>query len=358
MSAGVDSDRAFSYQVPEPFEYARLDVFLFSRLAGMSRSGVQRLIKGGAVQVNGRVAKPSRRLHRQDLVSGILPAPVKVLEPEPVDFDIIHEDDALLVIDKPAGLVVHPAPGHGTGTLIHGLLHYSPRLTEVGDGLRPGIVHRLDKQTSGLMVVAKNPDVHATLIRLFKSGRVKKAYIVLVHGLLPEEKGKIDLPIGRHPKKRKQMAVALQGGKRAVTHWWKLREYPFGFSLLCVYPETGRTHQIRVHFSHLGHPVLGDTLYGPGRRWWKRRPIQQKGLLRFVERQMLHAARLGFPHPTGRGIAAFEAPLPRDITGVLRRLELTNLNRKRNKELDIEEKVHIFENNVNMIFSCLLEESI
>jgi 23S rRNA pseudouridine1911/1915/1917 synthase len=249
------------------------------------------------------------------------PSPL-CLQPEAVAFDVVHEDDAIIVVNKPAGLVVHPAPGHPTGTLVHGLLKHCTDLSGIGGVSRPGVVHRLDKDTSGLMVVAKDDEAHASLARQFKSGAVKKQYLAVVHGCMSEAEGRMDLPIGRHPKSRKRMAVAPSGrGRHAVTVWTTEKVFRTGFTFLSVSLQTGRTHQIRVHLSHAGHPVVGDAVYGYGRKGWKRHPLFQKGLLPAVNRQLLHARLLGFEHPRENAYLEFEAPLPDDMNAVLQALE-------------------------------------
>ncbi|MFH1629850.1 MAG: RluA family pseudouridine synthase [Pseudomonadota bacterium] len=310
-------DRIFSYEVPENAQDTRLDVFLCSISTGLSRSRIQALIKDEHAKVNNRPSKPSHKLKAGDRVSLSIPPPVApILTPDDVDFQIIHEDTSLIVLSKPPGIVVHPAPGHSTGTLVHGLLKHCKDLSGIGGTLRPGIVHRLDKDTSGLMVVAKNDQAHASLARQFKSGLVKKQYIALVHGRISGEGGKMDLPIARHPAKRKEMAVVTSGGRRALTLWQKVAEFQSGFSLLSVSIKTGRTHQIRVHLSHEGHPVAGDPVYGYGRNWWKK-CFNQKGAVLNLKRQMLHSERLGFTHPASKRYMEFEAPLPDDMKQVL-----------------------------------------
>jgi 23S rRNA pseudouridine1911/1915/1917 synthase len=318
-----DPERTSCYDVLEDNKNVRLDAFLFSQTTDLSRSRIQSLIKNGHVKVNDRQSKPSYRLKPGDQVLLALPpAPAApFLDPGAVEFQVIHEDGFVLVLNKPPGVVVHPAPGHDTGTLVHGLLRHGSDLSHIGGELRPGIVHRLDKDTSGLMVVAKTNTAHAFLSRQFKSGTVKKVYAALVHGTLRPKTGLINRPIARHPKKRKSMTVVASGGRSALTQWERVREFGSGFSLLSVSLKTGRTHQIRVHLSHEGHPVVGDPLYGLGRNWWKRHPLVIKGLLPPVTRQMLHARRLGFVHPGQETYLEFEAPLPDDMAHVLSALK-------------------------------------
>jgi len=319
-------DRVFSYNIQAESQDIRLDVFLSASPVSLSRSRIHSLIVSGNVKVNNHPAKPSYRVKVGDHVLVSVPPPSRqVLEPEAVEFTVLHEDDALIVLDKPAGLVVHPAPGHSTSTLVHGLLQHCRDLSGVGGVLRPGIVHRLDKDTSGLMVVAKNDMSHAFLAKQFKSGTVKKEYIALVHGRPSGDKGKIDLPIARHPKKRKEMSVTRFGGRQALTVWQKIEEFQSGFSLLSIITKTGRTHQIRVHLSHIGHPIAGDLVYGYGRNWWKRHPLHKKGLLPAIERQMLHAKKLGFIHPDEKRYLHFETPLPDDMKRAVQSLKSLDL---------------------------------
>jgi 23S rRNA pseudouridine1911/1915/1917 synthase len=324
---GHEADRILFYEICEDSEDIRLDVFLASRSTDLSRSRIQTLIKSGEAKVNECRSRQSYKLKKGDRVSLLIPpASPYVLKPEPVEFGIIYEDDSLIVLNKPAGIVVHPAAGHATGTLVHGLLQHCHDLSGIGGVLRPGIVHRLDKDTSGIMVATKSDHSHAFLANQFKSGEVKKQYVALVHGVIRGNAGEIELPIGRHPKKRKQMSVRPSGGRRALTRWQKINEFNGEFSLLSVIIKTGRTHQIRVHLSHIGHPVAGDPVYGYGQRWWKRHPLYKKGVLPSIKRQMLHAKSLGFVHPDLEHYMEFEAPLPDDMANAV--LILQTLNTK------------------------------
>jgi len=306
--------RTPSYEITHSNQDTRLDVYLAARSNDLSRSRIQALIKKEFVKVNNRPSKPSYKLKAGDHILLTIPPPeTPVLEPEAVDFGIIYEDPSLIVIDKPAGVVVHPAPGHSTGTLVHGLLEPCQDLSGIGGVLRPGIVHRLDKDTSGLMVVAKNDRVHDSLSRQFKAGEVKKQYIALVHGRVKNAEQEINLPISRHPKRRKEMAVVPSGGRNALTRWKKIEEFQSGFSLLSISIHTGRTHQIRVHLSHSGHPIVGDPVYGHGLKKWEKHPLYKKGLLPRVNRQMLHARFLSFFHPDQNQYLEFESPHPQDM---------------------------------------------
>ena len=247
-----------------------------------------------------------------------VPPPSAVtLVPQEVNFSVIYEDKSLIVVSKPAGVVVHPAPGHSEGTLVHGLLKHCRDLSGIGGELRPGIVHRLDKDTSGLMVAAKNDNAHLSLARQFKSGAVKKEYAAIVHGRMKTHTGEVNLPVGRHPVKRKKMAVVSKGGRHAITIWRKVEEFDAGFSFLSILLKTGRTHQIRVHMSHIGHPLAGDLIYGHGPNWWKRNCPVGKRFSCQVQRQMLHSFRLAFTHPENDRFMEFESALPRDMVELL-----------------------------------------
>ncbi|MEA2040039.1 MAG: RluA family pseudouridine synthase [Thermodesulfobacteriota bacterium] len=319
-------EKTLFYSGPDEGKQVRLDVFVSCSSIGLSRSRIQALIKSGDIKLNNCLSRPSNKLKPGDKITISIPPPsTSILKAESVDFNIIHEDNALIVLNKPAGLVVHPAPGHDAGTLVHGLLQHCQDLSGIGGILRPGIVHRLDKDTSGLMVVAKNDHAHTFLSKQFKNGVVKKQYIALVHGQLKRDRGTIDLPVARHSTKRKQMSVALSAGRRALTFWEKIQEFDSGFSLLSVSLKTGRTHQIRVHLSYIGHPVVADTVYGYGRKWWKKHALRQTGMLPYIERQMLHSRRLGFIHPDQERYLEFEAPLPDDMEQMVHALKLLDL---------------------------------
>lgn len=310
-----EQDRVQTFCVSVGEQNERLDQFLASHAKNMTRSRVQELIRRGDVRINQRTAKPSYRLKPGDIILlSIPPASPCHLEPEQVAFSVIHEDPFLIVIDKPPGVVVHPAPGHYTGTLVHGLLRHCRDLSGIGGELRPGIVHRLDKDTSGLVVVAKSDEAHRFLAAQFKAKQVVKEYTAIVHGIPKGEQGVIDLPIARHPVKRKEMSVVSRGGREAVTHWRKKEELARTFSLLTVTPRTGRTHQIRVHLAHAGHPIAGDPVYGYRKVWWKR---HFPGGQDVVKRQMLHAGKLGFIHPESGEHRVFRAPVPEDMQRVL-----------------------------------------
>jgi 23S rRNA pseudouridine1911/1915/1917 synthase len=300
------------YGVPEPRGVAhhafvvpqageRLDAWLVRALPDLSRTHVQRLIVEGLVRVNGRPAKSALRLAAGDRVEVDVPSPAPVhLSAQPIPLTVVYEDADLIVIDKPAGLTVHPAPGHPDGTLVNALLAHCADLAGIAGSLRPGIVHRLDKDTSGLLMVAKNDHAQLALSGQIARHEVLKAYLALVAGH-PPRAGVIDAPIGRHPAQRRRMAIVAEG-RPARTHYRVVAEIGTNALTVAVL-ETGRTHQIRVHFTGIGHPVLGDPVYG--RRW--------EGL----ERQFLHAWRLAFTHPTTGGRIELEAPLPPDLHALL-----------------------------------------
>jgi 23S rRNA pseudouridine1911/1915/1917 synthase len=296
----------------------RLDLFLTEQGLTGSRNQIQKWIEEERVFVNAVPVKAGYRLKAGDRVSADpKPAEPLSLEPEPIPLTVLWEDPHLLVIDKAAGLVVHPAPGHYSGTLVQALLHRCRDLSGIGGVLRPGIVHRLDKDTSGLLIVAKNDSSHRSLIRQFQSGEVFKEYRALVWGHPSHSQGRVDGPIGRHPVHRKKMAIRETRGKSALTEWEVDELYPSGFTLLRVRIKTGRTHQIRVHLAAIGLPVLGDPLYGPARGKWANRSPLAAQIQSLASRQMLHAARLSFIHPlTGEGMN-LEAPLPADMAQVI-----------------------------------------
>ncbi len=326
------SDNTLFFEIPQENQDTRLDVFLAGSCpSDLSRARIQTLIKKGFVKINDGTSKASYKLKTGDRVRLTIPPPEPMrLKPEAIDFYIVYEDRSLIVLDKPAGIVVHPAPGHHKGTLVHGLLNHCRDLSGVGGVMRPGIVHRLDKDTSGLLVVAKNDSVHSILSEQFKTGTVFKQYVALVHGRVKEEEREIDLPLSRHPKKRKQMAVVASGGRRALTRWVKIKGYQSDFTFLSIFIKTGRTHQIRVHLSHLGYPVVGDPVYGNGKLRWQRHRLYKQGLLPEIHRQMLHAKRLEFAHPVTKEHLKFEAPLPEDMEGPLFSLNWLDLQTKMN----------------------------
>lgn len=292
----------------------RLDTFLAASLPDLSRNRIARLLEEGLVRVNGEIPRKSYRPVPGDVITvEVPPAGAASAEAEAIPLHIVHEDADLLVIDKPAGLVVHPAPGHPSGTLVNALLHHVRDLSGIGGVLRPGIVHRLDRDTSGLMLVAKNDAAHRGLSAALKRREIRRTYTAAAWGHLPEDELLVDAPIGRSHTDRKRMAV-VAGGRTARTRFHRL-EHWVAADLLRAELETGRTHQIRVHLAHIGHPVVGDATYGgtsikglsgPGRQW-------AAGLAKRVPRQFLHASALRFRHPGTGEILAFESALPAEL---------------------------------------------
>jgi 23S rRNA pseudouridine1911/1915/1917 synthase len=290
----------------------RLDLFLAWLMPDVSRSLLSRLIKSGLVLVDGVAAKAGYRIKQNEQIVVTVPPPAPSnLVPEKVNFEILHEDNDILVISKPPGVVVHPAHGHYQGTLVHGLLHYLKELPVIGGEQRPGIVHRLDKDTSGLLVVAKNDLSHRILVERFKERKIEKTYHAIVAGRLQDKAGSIDMQIGRHSVHRKKMAVQEYGGRVAVTRWRVLEEFAVPFSFVELRPETGRTHQLRVHMASIGHPIVGDRLYG-------KKYCHYRGL--DFDRQCLHASSISFRHPVSGRKVDFTAPLWPDMEEIIVRL--------------------------------------
>ncbi|MBI2856995.1 MAG: RluA family pseudouridine synthase [Chloroflexi bacterium] len=286
----------------------RLDKFLAERCTGLSRSQIQKLIERRLVAVNRRSARSGYKLAAGDLVEVTLPPPLPALAPEAVPLSVVYEDKDILVVDKPAGMVVHPAAGRREHTMVNALLARCPELAVGAVSTdRPGIVHRLDKDTSGLIVVARTETARESLVAQFRAHSLAKKYVALAVGHVTPDRGVIDAPIGRDPAHRKRMAV-VEGGREARTGY-RVLEYRNGYTLLELTPETGRTHQIRVHLAAIGHPVAGDRVYG--------------GRSPRVPRQFLHASALGFQHPTTGEALAFSSPLPEDLRAVLDRLPPT-----------------------------------
>jgi 23S rRNA pseudouridine1911/1915/1917 synthase len=290
----------------------RIDRYLTGVMPGQSRSQVQRLIKEGKVCIAGEAVRANRAVKAGETIEVEIPEPVSASpQPEELDVEIVYQDSDLVVVNKPAGMVVHPAAGHAQGTLVNALLHQVKDLSGVGGELRPGIVHRLDRGTSGLMVVAKNDKAHAELARQFQDREVEKEYVALVWGVVQAGK-RIDLPIGRDPIDRKKMSAKARRARSAATRITAALHME-GVTLAHIAISTGRTHQIRVHLSEIGHPIVGDATYGGLRR---RVPGDLRPLLA-LERPFLHAGRLVFHHPTDGRKMEFEAPLPSDLQTVL-----------------------------------------
>lgn len=312
MSNPEPSQTAQSWQVPPEQVGQRLDRYLVPLLGNLSRTTIQHLIDDGAVLVNGRTSKSGYLLRDADQVQVLHTLPSsqqKTVGAQPLPLDIVYEDEDLLIVNKAAGMVVHPAPGHADDTLVNALLARYPELQadgEAEENLRPGIVHRLDKDTSGLLIVAKNKQAQATLIEQMKQHEVIKRYQALVEGIIALDQGSIDAPIGRDMRHRQQMAITATEGREARTHFRVLQRF-HRHTLLLLQLETGRTHQIRVHLQAIGHPVVGDPVYGSGKTL--------PGIP--LQRQFLHAYQLRFKHPTTGAMLEFEAPLPPDLQSVL-----------------------------------------
>jgi len=286
----------------------RLDKYVAEALPQFSRTCIQKLIEQEYILVNEQRAKASQRLNDSDKITVKLPPPAHLPIAEPIPLTIIHEDKDIIVVDKPAGLVVHPAPGHSNHTLVNALLAHCPSLATSNDLMRPGIIHRLDKDTSGLMVIVKNDYARQYLVNQFKSHAVTKGYLVLVKGRLSPEQGMIEAPIGRDPHNRKRMAI-VETGREASTQY-RVRKYLNDYTLLEVAPLTGRTHQIRVHLAAIGYPVVGDLVYGTKCRHEAKAPC--------LKRQFIHAYRLGFRLPSSNEYQEFTSLLPPDLKQALK----------------------------------------
>ena len=286
----------------------RLDAFLASSLDGLTRSQATRLIESGEVAVNGRAVSKSYKLAGGEGIAVTLPEPEPVeAVPQDIPLDVVYEDADVIVVNKPSGMVVHPAPGHPDGTLVNALLyHCAGTLSGIGGALRPGIVHRIDRDTSGLIIAAKNDAAHQYLSAQLADHTLARTYECIVVGALREDRGTVDAPIARHPTDRKRMAV-VAGGREAVTHWEVIARYP-GYTHVRCQLETGRTHQIRVHMAYIGHPILGDTVYGAKK--------EVPGLTG----QCLHAVGLRFLHPRTHEVVELSCPLPDEFTRMLQKI--------------------------------------
>ncbi|MGE5473760.1 MAG: RluA family pseudouridine synthase [Ignavibacteriales bacterium] len=296
------------YLVKKDEEGLRLDIYINKNLTEKSRSAIQRLIDDGFVKVDGKTERSSYKVKESNKVAVIIPKLEKLeVEAEDIPIEILYEDDDVAVINKPKGMVVHPACGNHSGTLVNALLFNCKNLSGINGVIRPGIVHRIDKETSGILVIAKNDKAHVKLSEQLKNHTMKRIYYALVYGDIKSDSGKIETAIGRHKTDRKKMAVVKNGGKHAMTHFEVLERFN-GYSFIRVRLETGRTHQIRVHMSYIGYPLVGDDVYGS-----KKQEIKVKG-------QMLHAALLGFIHPSSDEYMEFETKLPAEFAELLDKL--------------------------------------
>ncbi|MCY7836288.1 RluA family pseudouridine synthase [Bacillus haynesii] len=294
----------YEMTVHEEYKGERIDKYLTAVEADWSRTQVQQWIKEDRVLVNGNAVKANYKVQEGDAVSVHVPEPEPLdVTAEPMDLDIYYEDQDVLVVNKPRGMVVHPAPGHLTGTLVNGLMAHCDDLSGINGVMRPGIVHRIDKDTSGLLMVAKNDMAHESLVNQLVNKTVTRKYTALVHGVIPHDHGTIDAPIGRDKKDRQSMTVTRENGKHAVTHFEVIERFD-DFTVVECQLETGRTHQIRVHMKYIGFPLAGDPKYGP------KKTVDFNG-------QVLHAGVLGFDHPRTGEYVEFEAPLPDDMKNLL-----------------------------------------
>jgi 23S rRNA pseudouridine1911/1915/1917 synthase len=306
----------FSFSILSEHAGERLDNMIVLHVIGCSRSMSANFIRDGHIRVQNEVKKPGYRVKAGDVVSGCIPAPEPIAcEPEAITLNILHEDDDIVVVSKPVGMVVHPAPGHLSGTLVNAILYHCPKLEGIGGKIRPGIVHRLDKDTSGILVVAKTAAAQAHLSAQFKDRTLQKTYLALVLGRMKTSSGVIDLPIGRHLVDRKKMSVQSKRNRDART-LWRVKELFDAASFLEIEIKTGRTHQIRVHCASMQHPVIGDVVYG------YRNSIHLPDVLKTVTRQMLHAWRMAFTHPATGEKIDLESPIPEDMLQVLNGLRM------------------------------------
>lgn len=306
----VDQWKEFNFVITEDMEEERIDKCLNALVDTLSRSYIQKLLAEGNATVNGKNVKPSYKVCVDDEVTLFLPPVVTPdILPENIPLSILYEDEDVIVVNKPKGMVVHPAPGHYEGTLVNALLyHCGSDLSGINGVLRPGIVHRIDRDTTGSVIACKNNHAHNEIARQLKEHSIVRKYQAIVHGVLKEDQGTVHSLIGRHPTDRKKMAVVEQGGKDAVTHFQVIRRFQNTTFIECVL-ETGRTHQIRVHMSHLGHPLLGDSVYGPKSSSYNK-----------LQGQTLHAGTLGFVHPSTGEYVETIAPLPEYFQGLLNKL--------------------------------------
>lgn len=301
-------DKVVDFIISDEYLGQRIDVYLSENMEDMSRSHIQKLIFQKDILVNGKEIKSNYKLRSGDSIKVVIPEPARLdLIAEDIDIEILYEDQDLAVVNKPQGMVVHPAVGNYTGTLVNALLGKCS-LSSINGVIRPGIVHRIDKDTSGILVIAKNDNSHKHLAEQIKNHTVKRIYVALVEGIMKNDQGTINMPIGRHPVERKKMAVVNRNGREAVTHYRVIERYGEN-TLIEARLETGRTHQIRVHMAYIGHPLVGDPVYG-----YKKQKYRLKG-------QALHARTLGFIHPVKCEYMEFTAPLPEYFENLLNKLK-------------------------------------
>lgn len=302
----------FKFEISEEDNSKRIDKYLSSVLDGKSRSYIQGVIDDGKVNVNGKIVKSNYKLKIKDIVNLEIPEPTELeVIPENIPLDILYEDKDVIVVNKSQGMVVHPAPGYYNGTMVNALLYHCKDLSGINGVIRPGIVHRIDKDTSGILVVAKNDNAHNILAEQLKDHSMTREYYALVEGIIKEDEGTINEPLARHPKERIKISV-VKGGREAITHFKVIERFKDCTLVKCVL-ETGRTHQIRVHMAYIGHPLVGDPVYG-----YKKQKFKLQG-------QMLHAKVLGFIHPSTKEYIQFESPLPDYFTEILNKLKSSSL---------------------------------
>lgn len=313
-------EKSYSFIVDEQYTHIRIDKYVHLKLPQFSRSYIQKLIAKECITVAGKPIKRSSQLKVGNVVNVVIPPPEKLeLIPQNIPLEILYEDDYLLVVNKPAGLVVHPAVGHFDGTLVNALLYHCSSLSSIGGVLRPGIVHRLDKGTSGLMLISKEDETHRSLSNQFKNKEVFKSYLALVWGFPKQEEGEINVPIGRDHKDRKKISPISNRTKEAITFYEVMEHFP-EISLIEAQPKTGRTHQIRVHLSYIGHPLVGDRTYGKG-RGKDIKDKELKELLKNFKRPALHSFKLGFTHPKKGEYVEFQQLLPQDMQDIINYLK-------------------------------------
>jgi 23S rRNA pseudouridine1911/1915/1917 synthase len=322
------TEAGLTLQVGNSIRHRRIDKYLHSRFSNFSRVMLQTMIKSGDVKVNGKAVKPSFNLSPGDKIEMTLPElPSKDIRPEDIPLNIIYEDDDVIILNKQPGMIVHPARGNTHGTLVNALAFYSDELSSGLGEFRPGIIHRLDKDTTGVMVVAKNDTAQWKIAKQFENRTIKKTYLAIVHGVPELTADRINAPMGVHPRVREKYAIRPEIGKEAVTFYEVLEEFR-GFSLLKLNPKTGRTHQIRVHLSYIKHPIVADDMYGGKLTYpWQLQDAEPAVQDPVISRVALHASTLEFRHPTTEKIMNFEAPLPNDMQNLLdmlRRYRKTN----------------------------------
>ena len=302
----------FKFEILEEDNGKRIDKYLSSLLDGKSRSYIQRVIDDGKVNVNGKIVKSNYKLKIKDIINLEIPEPTELeVIPENIPLDILYEDKDVIVVNKSQGMVVHPAPGSSNGTMVNALLYHCKDLSGINGVIRPGIVHRIDKDTSGILVVAKNDNSHNILAEQLKDHSMTREYYALVEGIIKEDEGTINEPLARHPKERIKISV-VKGGREAITHFKVIERFKEYTLVKCIL-ETGRTHQIRVHMAYIGHPLVGDPVYG-----YKKQKFKLQG-------QMLHAKVLGFIHPSTKEYMQFESPLPDYFTEIINKLKSSSL---------------------------------